>query len=374
VKNKILLLLCWILFTACPAKPKESPTTQPTSQAKSGPSLPPKAPLLAPLGAGLGSETRSLLRFVPAKTELVVLADVERITKGPLWMNASGFIKKISERPEIVDFAKEAGFHPIQDVRGAVVALGDSSKGKTPSLLILRARFDSKKLTDYLEKIKTPKEEPLYLFARGSALALPAPEIILIGDPALVREAYLQQGNEMSDELRDLLEELDPARPFSFALQFTSASRAVLELPPEFDGAQGAAGWLDLSAGLEAKALIAFQTPEQAQLVLEDIERTWPAEKQAIQRRHEGQFYEKLHFTVEGNQLRASWELAAGDTIVFFTEVIGFSLENILKAYRVALPTSQPQSAPSSAPTTTPTTLSNSPAPLPTTQASIHKP
>jgi hypothetical protein len=305
--------------------------------------LPPKAPLLAPLGAGLGSETRALLRFVPAQAQLVFLGDIARMVRGPLWENSEGFLKKLSERPEFVDFIKSAGFHPLQDLRGAVLVLGDTSKEKTPSLLILRARFDTKKLTAYLNKNDFLKEGSLYLFARGSAMALPAPEIILLGDPMLVREAAQLTTDVMPKGLQDLLSQVDPARPFSFALQLTSASRAALALPPEFDGAKGAAGWLDLSAGLEAKAFLVFQTPEQVRLVLDDIERTWPLEQQSLIRRGEGKFFEKLRFSVEESRLHVSWVLSSADVLLFFSEVVGFDPEGLLKAYRVDLPTSQPQ-------------------------------
>jgi hypothetical protein len=343
VKHKIPLLLCWILLAACPANTKPQPTTQPNNDPKSGPTLPPKAPLLAPLGAGLGSEVRTLLRFVPAQAQLLFLADIERMVKGPLWKNSDGFIKKLSERPEMVDFVKETGFQPLQDLRGAVLVLGDTSKETTPSLLILRARFDTKKLAAYLKKIELPKEEALYLFARGSAIALPAPEIILLGDPEFVREAAQLTADATPPALQALLGQIDPGRPFSFALQLTSASRAALVLPPEFDGATGAAGWLDLSAGLEAKAFLEFQTPEQVRLVFEDIERTWPAEQQSLIRRREDKFFERLRFSVEVSRLQVSWELSAGDTLTFFSDVVGFNLEGLLKTYRVDLPKIQPQ-------------------------------
>jgi hypothetical protein len=344
VKHKILLSLCWILFAACPASTTSTPATQPSSEPQSGPVLPPKSPLLAPLGAGLGSETRSLLRFVPPQAQLVVLGDLERLVKGPLWKTSEGFLKKLTERPEFVDFVKEAGFHPLQELRGGVLVLGDTSQEKTPSLLILRARYDTKKLTAYLDKIELPKEEPLYLFARGSAVALPAPEIILLGDPAMVREAAQLKTDAMPPALQELFGQLDPARPFSFALRLTSASRAALVLPPEFDGATGGAGWLDLSAGLEVKAFLTFQTPEQARLVLEDIERTWPIERQALLRRGEDKFFEKLRFSVEESRLHIAWELSSGDVLRFSSEVLGFNPEGLLKAYRVDLPKSQPQS------------------------------
>jgi hypothetical protein len=352
VKNKILLCLCWILLTACPTNTAQKTATQPASDASSGPVIPPKAPLLAPLGEGLGSETRALLRFVPAQAQLVFLADTGRLVKGPLWKTSEGFLRKIYERPELVDFVKETGFHPLQDARGVVVALGDTSREQTPSLLLIKARFDEVKLSAYLKKLAIPREGALYLFARGSAMYIIG-DIIVIGDPEMVRVAAQQKGEELSPFLREMLSQLDPARPFSVALQLTSASRAALELPPEFDGALGVAGWLDLSAGLEAKAFLRLETAEQARLIFEDIERTWPTEKQNLARNKEDKYFERLVFSLNEKQIEITWEMDAGDAILFFTDFLGVNLEETLKAYRVEIPQSQPQSTSTSAPSTT---------------------
>jgi hypothetical protein len=358
---KKLLLLCLFLWSACPTETKIKPLSQPSSEATSGPTIPPKSPLLAPLGEGLGSETRTLLRFVPAEAQLIFLADVERLIKGPLWKPSEGFLKKMSERPEVVEFVKETNFQPIRDIRGAVVVMGDSTKEKTPSLLLLKARFDAVKLSAYLEKLEVAKDGALFLFARGSAMSISG-DILLLGDPDMVRAASQQTTEALAPFLREMLSQLDPARPFSLAFQLTSATRASLELPPEFDGARGIAGWLDLSAGLEAKAFLQLQTAEQARLIIEDIERTWPTELQALEQRKESKYFEKLSFSQDEAQIKISWELPAGDAILFFTDFLGVNLEEMLKAYRVEIPQSQPQSTSAPASSSAPTSTSALPA------------
>lgn len=351
----------WLALVACLAcaEPKTLPATSAPASAPAS-SMPADAPLLAPLGEGMGSELRGLLGLGPERAEFALLLDVQRLWKGPLWKEyATALERGIRYRPLYVDLEKATGFDPFRDVRGAALFLTDLSRRPSPGVLVLRARFDTKRLGGYLTKARATEVRGVSILKNGMGLAL-GPELIYLGDPSIVEAAVQRANKGEAGPLGELGRSLDPGRPLSVAFRLGTGARAVMGLPVALDPLEGVAGWLDLSAGLEAKLLLQFEDATSARLFREDLDRTWPGYAKKLEK-NGTPYLRTLRWEQRERELSFSLSLPAPEAIEFVFGPLAFGL---LQGFLTLAAAQEPESPPESAPGTQASTAPSRPPPL----------
>jgi hypothetical protein len=259
-----ILLLCLLACAQEPVPTRE--TVAPTI-------VPKEASLLAPLGSGAGSQVRGLLSLLPRQASLVALVDAARVLQGPLAESLGGeTLRLLRARPELADLEKETGFSLQRDLRSVMLALAALDKEPAAVLIVVEATFSEEKLRAYLKKKALPEENGLFVMPQETALAMVSPGRLLLGDKSFVRAALSRTTAEIS-VLETALENIDPARPISLAVQIDQGARLRLALPPEFDSLRWASGWLDLSNAAEGMLLLSFSSDAEAEKVAADLAR-----------------------------------------------------------------------------------------------------
>lgn len=257
------------------------------------------------------------MKYVPANSNIVVAIDVKKALASPL-MQLDQVKKGVEGMKQESEFKKltDAGIDPFNNVDSVLIS-GDITKDYFA--MVVKGSFDAAKAVEAAKKDMNGDKETAEVLG---------PNMIIVGTKDAVASAKEGKGIDGSPALKDLWSAADTSRAIYGAVAIPGEMlKDVAAMSPSAEKIKGIAGGIDVSAGIDIKAVTRFADAAGAEAAKKESDAQLPMAKGMLTGFGvPAELIDALSVTVSGTDVTIAWKISTDqikDLVTKFGAMMG---------------------------------------------------